>query len=121
MNQSEELENSFIEEYESAIILEKLGKTKSALILLSKSIFAIADYVIFSKYKKLPKNHSERFRILGEKEVFIYNKLNSVWSKYTDAYKKPSDSESLIMLKNAIKEIIENAGTSEKIRKAVKK
>lgn len=118
INQLEELESSFIEEYESASILEKLGKIKSSLILYSKALFAIVDYIIFNKYKKLPKNHSDRFRILQEKETFIYNKLDSVWNKYTDAYKKPSDSESLLMLKNAILEIIKNERTSEKIRKA---
>lgn len=99
MNQLVELEKSFLEEYESATILIKMGKTKAALILLSKSLFALVDYIIFKKYKQLPKNHSDRFRILEKNEIAIYKKVDFVWSKYTDAYKKPTSSDSLILLK----------------------
>lgn len=58
MNQADELENSFLEEYESANILTKMGKTKAALILLSKSLFALVDFIIFKRYNLLPKNHN---------------------------------------------------------------
>lgn len=121
MNQADELESSFLEEYESASILAKIGKTKAALILLSKSLFALVDYIIFTKHNKLPKNHNDRFRILEEKETFIYKKVDSVWSKYTDSYKKPSSLDSLNLLKTTIKEIAEHERISEKIKNLVKK
>jgi len=121
MDQLKELENTFLEEYESSKVLINLSKKKSALILLSKALFALTDYMIFNKYKKLPKNHSERFRILEEKEYDTYSILNEVWSKYTDLYSKPALEDSIILLKEAIKKVIEkNEEISEKIKKAIK-
>lgn len=122
MEQLIELENTFLEEYESAKILIGLSKNKSAIILLSKALFALTDYIIFRKYKKLPKNHSERFRILKEKEFQVYEKVDEIWGKYTDSYSKPTLEESIILLRGAIKEVIEkNEAISEKIKESVKK
>lgn len=120
MNQKEELESTFIEEYSSALLLIKLQKRKSALILLSKSLFALADYFIYSDTMTLPKNHSERFRILKETDKNTYAILDEVWNKYTETYSKPAMSESISMIKNGIKKICENnERVSEKIKKAV--
>ncbi|MBU1204851.1 MAG: hypothetical protein KKA61_04230 [Nanoarchaeota archaeon] len=122
MDQLKELESTFLEEYESAKILIGLSKNKSAIILLSKALFALTDYIIFKKYKKLPKNHSERFRILKEKEFEVYEKLDKIWDKYTNSYSKPTLNESIALLRNTIKEIIEkNEAISKKIKESVKK
>ena len=121
MDQVDELENTFIEEYESANILAKLSKNKSVTILLSKALFALTDYIIFKKYQKLPKNHSERFRILKEKEFKIYKKVDQIWSMYTSSYSKPALKESIIMLKKAVKEVAQEDETiSEKIKESLK-
>ncbi len=110
-----------MEEYESAKILINLSKNKSAVILLSKALFAITDYLIFEKYKKLPKNHAERFRILEEKEQETYKIVDSIWSKYADSYSKPAVKDSIILLKKAIKEISEKNGTiSKRIKEVIK-
>jgi len=106
MDQINEIENTFIEEYCSAKLLINNSMKKSALILLAKALFALTDYLILKKYGKLPKNHSERFRILEEKEKEIYKNIDEVWDKYTDSYSKPSSEESINMLKNAIKEVV---------------
>jgi hypothetical protein len=53
-------------------MLKNAHRMKSAVILASKALFAFCDYIIFSKYGKLPKNHAERFRILELKETKIY-------------------------------------------------
>ena len=122
MEQLTELESTFLEEYESAKILVRLSKNKSALILLSKALFALTDYIIFKKYKKLPKKHSERFRILKEKEFEVYKKVDEIWGRYTDTYSKPALNESIILLGGTIKEIIEkNETISKKIKESIKK
>ena len=53
MDQQNELKDTFIEEYESACLLNEKKSLKSALILFSKALFALCDYIIFVKYKKL--------------------------------------------------------------------
>ena len=117
MGQLEELEMSFIEEYESALLLLEYSKKKSATILLSKALFALIDYILFSKYMKLPKNHAERFRILGQKEPQIYELVDSVWNTYTDTYSKPSAEEAILLLQGVIIRIIAYDGIfSQKIK-----
>ncbi|MBT3408480.1 hypothetical protein HN415_07395 [Candidatus Woesearchaeota archaeon] len=122
MDQINELEETFIEEYSAAKLLIQNKMTKSATILLSKSLFALADYIIFKKYKKLPKNHSERFRILELKEPKFYIELDKMWSKYTDSYSKPTTKESTIQFLNIITKLInENETISQKIKNTIKK
>jgi hypothetical protein len=62
----DDLEETFIEEYEGGI--EQLNKQhyKNATILLSKAVFALCDIMIFQSLRHLPKNHTERFRILEQ-------------------------------------------------------
>lgn len=121
MDQLEELENTFLELYSSAEKLNSEGRNKSTLILLSKALFALLDYIIFKEYKKIPLNHSDRFRILESRQPLLYALVNKVWSKYTDTYSKPADAEAILMLKNAIREVTFHHETiSEKIKKAVK-
>ena len=97
MEQLQELEETFTEEYESALVLENLNKQKAAIILYSKALFALTDAIIFKKYKKLPKNYTERFRILENKEPIIHQIIDIIWSKYTDTYNKPATQESIIL------------------------
>lgn len=120
MDQLKELEETFIEEYESAKLLEGLKKDKSTTILLSKALFALLDYIILAKYNNLPKNHTERFRILENKEPKTYSLVDSVWSKYTNTYSKPSSKESINLLKNVIMEVVKkNERISEEIKKSI--
>jgi hypothetical protein len=114
--QSEELLDTFIEEFESSIILKDAGRMKSATILASKALFALCDHIILTKYGKFPKNHSERFRILEFKEPKIYSKVNAVWSKYTDTYSKPTEKESYNILIKTITEIIKDERIDTKIK-----
>lgn len=116
----EELKRTFIEEYTSARMLKDMDRMKSSVVLLSKSLFAICDLLIVSKYGRLPKNHSERFRILQLKEPEIYAQVDLVWSRYTDTYSKPSDEESFKMLNTAIMKVAENEGIDKEIKPIVK-
>ena len=121
MEQDRLLKETFIEEYSSAKILKDMNKLKSSLILLSKSLFALCDYLIFKKYNKLPKNHSERFRILELKEPKIYLKVDSVWEKYTDTYSKPTDNNSYDLLNKVKIEIAENEELDKELKEILER
>ena len=54
-----------IEEYtQSALEDEAKGRKRSATTMYFKAIGTVCDFVIYSKLKKIPDNHSERFRFL---------------------------------------------------------
>ncbi len=115
------LKITFIEEFTSAEILSGMDRKKSAVILLSKALFAVCDYIIWRKYKKLPKNHSERFRILELKEPELYRQIDDVWVHYTDTYSKPSSEESYPFLHSAISTLCHHETIDQEIRAAVEK
>lgn len=115
--QLEELENTFIEFYQSALWLIKQGKTKSALVLLTKSLFALLDYIIYADYAKLPENHSQRFRILEQKRPDLYSVADGVWGRYVDAYSKPTVEESVKLLQDAMRSVINK---DERINQKIK-
>ena len=119
MDQMRDIRDTFMEEYSSARVLKRMNKLKSSVILLSKSVFALCDYAIYKKYGKLPKNHSDRFRILKIKEKNIYRIVDSVWSKYTDTYSKPSKEESFNLLNKAVMEIVKNEDFDKEIKKII--
>ncbi|MFH1066060.1 MAG: hypothetical protein V1734_06140 [Nanoarchaeota archaeon] len=105
MNIIEVLRESIIEELGGAESEYNLGRYKNALILFSKALFSICDYIIASKNLKLPEDHSERFRILQRHLPEIYFIVDKVFKTYTDTYLKPSDKESCEGLKNAIRDV----------------
>lgn len=122
MEQDKELQDTFIEEYEAALILEQQRKYKATTILLSKALFALADYVIFKKYHTLPKNHADRFRILEAKEPKTHEVIDAIWSKYTDTYTKPSAEAAIHLLKKAIREVSqEHENISQNIKTSIAK
>lgn len=115
----EELEKTFLEEYEGAIEQLQKNRYKNATILLSKSLFALCDLLIYSKTNKLPKNHTERFRILEEYFPNIYPIVDEIFADYTDSYSKPALKETCEKIKNAIKKIERNSELSEAIKKII--
>lgn len=122
MEQQDELKETFLELYSSAIFLEEQKKQKSAVILMSKALFALLDYIILKEYKKLPKNHTERFRILELKTPNLYRIVDRVWSKYTDTYRRPASEEAFLLLQKAVQEVTRHhEGIDEQIKKAVKR
>ena len=120
MDQLKEFEDTFLELYVSADILLSQSKPKSTVILLSKALFALLDYIIFKKFKKVADNHADRFRILRIKLPTLYNTVDNVWNKYTDTYTKPAVEETINLLKGAIKEISNHETVSQKIKEAIK-
>jgi hypothetical protein len=114
-----ELINTFKEEYTGAKEESQKNRLKNSLILYSKSLFALCDIIIFKKFEKLPKNHSERFRILEENFPLIYEIVDKIWSDYRDTYSKSSNKESIESIKDGIKKISETEGAPEEIKKII--
>jgi hypothetical protein len=119
MAQLGELENTFIEEYEGAKEQIEKQRYKNATILFSKALFALCDYLLFSKVQKLPKNHNERFRMLEEFFPNIYPIVDTIFTHYTDSYSKPILEETCKNIQDGIKKIITTHEVSEAIAKAV--
>lgn len=105
--QLKQLEEAFLEEYSAAMLILKHNKPTASTILLSKAVFALTDYIIYDALRKLPQNHRERFRILQIKFPLIYTIVDEMWTTYTDAYSKPAISDSINLLINSIKAIIQ--------------
>ncbi|MFQ5474701.1 MAG: hypothetical protein ACE5DM_02590, partial [Candidatus Nanoarchaeia archaeon] len=74
-----------------------------------------SDFVIFEKLNRLPKNHSERFRILREYFPVIYVIIDDIFDKYTDSYSKPVLKETCEMMKVGIKKFSETSDLPEEI------
>ena len=117
---AEELVQTFLEEYEGVIDELNKARYKNSAILLSKALFAVCDILIQDKLRRLPKNHSERFRILEGyfKEVYVI--VDDIFAKYTDSYSKPILKETCESIKNGIKKINEIADLPEEIKGAIK-
>lgn len=116
----EELIKSFIEEYEGANEQLEKERFKNATILFSKAIFALCDILIYSKLKKLPKNHTERFRLLETFLPSAYLIVDEIFIDYTDAYSKPVLKETCEKIKDGIKTIVRNNELPSQIKDSVK-
>ena len=69
-----------------------------------------------NKLNKLPKNHSERFRILEIYFKEVYEIVDEIFDKYTDSYSKPVLKETCEAIKNGIKKINEIAELPAEIK-----
>lgn len=115
----EELIKAFQEEYQGA--LDELNKEryKNATILFSKALFALCDVLIYQKLHKLPKSHSERFRLLENYFPDLYKIVDQIFSHYTDAYSQPILQETCMTIKNGIKTIARTENLSEEVKKII--
>ena len=116
---TEELLQTFLEEYDGAQDELSKERYKNSAILFSKALFAVCDILIQNKLNKLPKNHAERFRILEVYFKEVYEIVDGVFDKYTDSYSKPILQETCEAIKNGIKKINEIADLPAEIKKAV--
>lgn len=112
-----ELINTFKEEYEGALDEQQKQRYKNAAILFSKALFALCDLLLEQRLHKLPKNHSERFRLLEKYFPETYKIVDAMFSHYTDAYSRPILQETCTLITNAIKTIAGTEDVPEEIRK----
>ena len=113
----DEIIKTFLEEFAGAKEQLEKDRFKNAAILSSKALFALCDFLIYTKLNKLPKNHGERFRILEEYFPDIYSVVDNVFNHYTDAYSKPILKETCELIINGIKKIIRDKELPEEIKK----
>ncbi len=116
---TDELIQTFIEEYKGAEDESSKSRYKNSAILYSKALFALCDLLIKNKLNKLPKNHSERFRILEEYLKGVYIVVDDIFDKYTDSYSKPILKETCEAIKNGIKKIGGIEQLPQEIREAI--
>lgn len=115
------LKKSIIEELDGAKSEENSERYKNALILYSKSMFGVCDYIITINKLKLPDDHRERFEILERYFPFVYRTVNSVFKKYIDTYFKPADKSGCEVIKNAIRELATVEKLDQEIKTIIKK
>ncbi len=99
------LKASILEEVEGAKSEESQGRLKNALILYSKAMFSVCDYIIAINKLKLPEDHKERFEILDRYFPFVYRTVNKVFKKYVETYLKPTDNDACEGMKHALREL----------------
>ena len=120
MVSEEELLAAFIEEYEGAAEQSSKARYTNATVLYSKALFALCDIIIITKFRRVPKNHTERFKILREYLPEVYAIADDIWSRHIDAYSRPSSQEAAIALHNAIIKIKDSAGLPESVEASLK-
>ncbi|MBI4452877.1 hypothetical protein HY637_05595 [Candidatus Woesearchaeota archaeon] len=115
----DELIQTFIEEYQGAKDELDKARYKNSAILFAKALFAMCDIIIRNKLNRLPKNHTERFRILEEhfKETYII--VDNIFDKYTDSYSKPILKETCESIKDGIKKINNTADLPAEIKEII--
>ena len=116
---AEELIQTFLEEYKGAKDELNKGRCKNSAILFSKALFAACDIIIQNKLNKLPKNHTERFRILEQYFKEIYVIVDEIFDKYTDSYSKPILKETCEAIKHGIKKIKEISDLPEEVKTVI--
>lgn len=73
----------FLESGEDNIKKERFNASATDFF---KAIVVICDYLIYSKIRILPKNHSERFSLLSKHFEEIYSKVSELFSIYVKSY-----------------------------------
>lgn len=91
---------------ESADIIYKTSDFTSATILYFKALFAVLDLIIFKNQGKIPKDHSERFRILESDFSDLYETLDELYVIYRETYIAIINKEKCDEVKNNVERII---------------
>ena len=110
----EDVKKIFIENakeyYRNAIDAENKREYNTSVTLYFKTISALCDIYIFIKERKLPSNHTERFRILESKYPEIYKIIDKNFPFYQDSYRTKLTKEISLMFKNDTKRLFEILG-----------
>ena len=90
----------------SAEIIYNTGDFTSSAILYFKAFFAILDLVILKRIGKIPKDHSERFRILESGFSNLYSSLDKLYHIYRNTYTAIINKYDCDKIKNDVERII---------------
>ncbi len=114
MTIQEDLKNGIMEFEQSAVEEERKNMLRSAATLYFKAIASACDYVIYLKLRKIPDNHTERFRILEGQFVLFYEIMNRCFPIYKQTYRSNISAEQMEMMKDAFRKIKKLADSFEK-------
>lgn len=73
-------------EFNSAKIVYKTSDFTSSTILYFKTIFTVLDYILLKSKGELPKDHSERFKMLKKYFPDLYEFLDKYFDVYRNTY-----------------------------------
>ena len=75
------------EYYKNAVEIEEKRNYNSAVTLYFKTLAILSDLLILRGEKRIPRNHSERFRILESKYPEVYKIIDRNFSFYQNSYR----------------------------------
>src|SRR3989344_5598410 len=78
----------------------------SATVLYFKALFSILDFIILKEKGFIPKDHSERFRILEKDFPSFYEIVDKYFSIYQESYKKSIEREVCDKIKENVERLI---------------
>ena len=102
----EEIVETLREFLETAIDCERKKRYKAAITMYYKSLIEAADFLIFSKMEKAPRNHSQRFRWLKKQYKDIYIPASDLFKIYRKTYNRNVTKKEMEEVKNGLIEIL---------------
>ena len=96
----------------SAKIIYVTGDFTSATIIYFKALFAILDLKILENSGKIPKDHTERFRILEQIFPEFYVILDKHYPLYRGTYTSTVSKEECDEVKKDVERLVEKQGTN---------
>ncbi|MEK6872285.1 MAG: hypothetical protein AABX16_05255 [Nanoarchaeota archaeon] len=78
----------------------------SATILYFKALFSLLDLIILQITGRMPKDHSERFRLLENNRKDLYQTLDTLYPLYRDTYTAVIKKEDCLTIKKNVEGII---------------
>jgi len=97
-----ELMENAKEYIEDADLLFSKGHYNSAMNLYFKALVALCDYVVLRDTDRLPRNHTERFRILKERYLDLYEVVDFHFNYYRSSYMKRVEREWVEVLRDDV-------------------
>jgi len=94
--------------FKSAELVYKVKDYTSATILYFKTLFLILDLHILKTQGKIPKDHTERFRMLEISESDYYKFLDKNFKIYRSTYNISIDKKDCEVVKKYVYELIKN-------------
>ncbi len=116
----EEIVATLKEFFEAAMDSEKKKRYKAAITLYYKALIEAADFLIFSKMNKVPRNHSQRFRWLRKQYKDIYTPASDLFKIYRATYNRNVTKQEMEKVKAGLIEILFKTGIIEYLKKVMK-
>jgi len=79
----------------------------AACVLYFKALFAVIDYELLKSGYGIPKDHSERFRLLERKFPILYKLLDKLFPIYQRTYSLSIDKPTCKTVKENVENLIE--------------